>query len=341
MTAPIAVVIPVHNRADLLTETLDSLRAQSQPDWECIVVDDGSQPAEARRIEALTADDHRFRIIHLQKVVGGSEARNTGLHATASPHVVFLDSDDLLHPSALEQRLEAFAERPGLDFLVSPTYVLDTDIHQSTNLYNGVSAMPDLRRFLRRDVPWLSTGPTWRRESLLRIGAWDRNLPSWQDWELHVRALSRGLRYERIAGGASYWRPPTDHGSVGASVNNPDHLAAHLIVIRRLLHDPTPDPADIETWRGLVSITIWTCLRLKLASHGGEAERLWALLLANAPAPVLEFARYWKLCWRFYNTPLLGKMLWRIVPASSDRNLLPVQSPPWKQSAARRTWAAG
>ena len=50
----------------------------------------------------------------------------------------------------------------------------------------------DLLRFLFFECPWIITGPVWRRASLLRLGLFDESLPSWQDVDLHIRAIAAG-----------------------------------------------------------------------------------------------------------------------------------------------------
>jgi hypothetical protein len=53
-------------------------------------------------------------------------------------------------------------------------------------------------RFLLFELPWIITGPIWRKPSLLRLGMFDESLLSWQDFELHVRAIAAGAKYLRF-----------------------------------------------------------------------------------------------------------------------------------------------
>src|SRR5581483_9522770 len=92
----------------------------------------------------------------------------------------------------------------------------------------------DLARFLCFEAPWIITAPIWRRDTLMRLGAFDESLLSWQDIELHVRAICAGGRYLR--------RPEVDHHirwqfeETKVSVEqrrSPRHLAGALDVIDR------------------------------------------------------------------------------------------------------------
>ena len=75
-----SIVIPTHNRPDFLVRAIGSALAQTLPDVEVIVVDDGSQPP------AVAPTDHRVRLIRLDENRGNAAARNAGL-ATARGNV--------------------------------------------------------------------------------------------------------------------------------------------------------------------------------------------------------------------------------------------------------------
>jgi len=105
-----SVVIPVHNRASSILPTLESVRGQSWGDFECLVVDDGSDDSDALRAVVERLNDARFR--YLRRPNGGaSAARNTGMDAAQGDYIAFLDSDDRWLPAKLERDAEAAA--PG------------------------------------------------------------------------------------------------------------------------------------------------------------------------------------------------------------------------------------
>jgi glycosyltransferase involved in cell wall biosynthesis len=87
--------------------TLDSVLAQDLPGVECIVVDDGSHDGTAARVAARA--DPRLRLLR-QAQAGVSAARNAGLGMARAPAVLFLDADDMLHPTALSRLIAALDE---------------------------------------------------------------------------------------------------------------------------------------------------------------------------------------------------------------------------------------
>jgi glycosyltransferase involved in cell wall biosynthesis len=112
----VSVILPVHNRADVVPRAIESVLAQEFTDFELIVVDDGSSDESVRVAEAF--GDDRVRLIRLEKNRGGNAARNHGVHAAKAPLIAFLDSDDRYLPNKLARVVAEFERRPELDLLV-------------------------------------------------------------------------------------------------------------------------------------------------------------------------------------------------------------------------------
>src|SRR5436309_795558 len=96
-----SVLVPTYNQAHYVGQALDSLIGQSDPDWEAIVVNDGSTDGTAGILEAHRATDPRIRVIHKQNGGTGS-ALNEGLRHARGEWICWLSSDDLFHPRKLE-----------------------------------------------------------------------------------------------------------------------------------------------------------------------------------------------------------------------------------------------
>jgi glycosyltransferase involved in cell wall biosynthesis len=118
----VAVIIPTYNRAGPLRLAIESVRSQTYPGLEIIVVDDGSDDETADLLR--TYDDCRYiRISHsgLPAV-----ARNAGLRASSAAYISFLDSDDEWLPQKLHSQMEAMRETP-CGFVCSNAHVVSTD----------------------------------------------------------------------------------------------------------------------------------------------------------------------------------------------------------------------
>lgn len=115
----ISVIIPVYNCGQFLRRCLDSLISQSFEDWEAICINDGSKDNSGDILDEYAATDKRFKIVHKENE-GVSVARNTALKLVESDYIMFMDSDDFLHPQAMEI-CRHFADKDNSD-LVAYTY---------------------------------------------------------------------------------------------------------------------------------------------------------------------------------------------------------------------------
>lgn len=111
----ISVVLPTHNRADLLREAMASVQNQNWPDWELVVVDDGSTPPVHRQRD--DGIDQPVKWLRNEPAQGLSNARNRGIEAAEGDVVTFLDDDDLLTENALKAIALQFQQNPDLECL--------------------------------------------------------------------------------------------------------------------------------------------------------------------------------------------------------------------------------
>lgn len=111
----VAVVVGCHNQADFVEEAIVSVAAQSYPEFTCVVVDDCSTDGSAKRIEACLAglDDPRFTFVRHDRNRGQMETMASGLDASQSVFVAFVDADDAWEPEFLEYHIRAHLNPAG------------------------------------------------------------------------------------------------------------------------------------------------------------------------------------------------------------------------------------
>lgn len=105
----ISVVIPLYNKEDFISKTLGSVLDQTFPDFEVVVVDDGSTDGSKSVVESIS--DPRIRVLSISNS-GVSVARNTGIKVARYPWVAFLDADDWWAPRFLDEMAGAIKEYP-------------------------------------------------------------------------------------------------------------------------------------------------------------------------------------------------------------------------------------
>ena len=185
--ANISIVIPAYNQAVYLPESVQSVLNQTVADFEVIIVDDGS--TDNTREVALSFNDQRIYYI-FQENAGLSAARNTGIRNASGDYLLFLDSDDLLMPNALELHLAAKARHPQAGLFVGGW----VKINSSGSPLSEEQAPPQYIDFasLLTGNPFPVHGAMIARNWLDRIGLFDESLRSVEDWDLWLRFCIKG-----------------------------------------------------------------------------------------------------------------------------------------------------
>ena len=284
----VAIVTPTKNRRALLEETMGSVQAQSFADWEHIIVDDGSDDGTAEMVEARAKDDSRIRFIRRAgDKAGASVCRNIGVRSSRANYILFLDSDDLLTPDCLARRVPVLDRNADADFIIfQPSYFAKV-LHDHDHYRNDDFLGDDLTRFLYFEIPWIITSPLWRKAVLLRIGLFDESLPSWQDVELHVRAITSGLRYLRFREVDHHIRWDNRVDRISANQRkSPNHLKAAVPILETFESLVRQGPG--MTWirqRALCSLYFFVAERWVDIGRGWEAQQMWRRARARGLAP--------------------------------------------------------
>lgn len=120
-----SILMPSYNAADIITETLESLRAQTFADWECLVVDDASTDDTCAIVEAFP--DPRVRLIRHDENVGYADNLKRSFAYAQGTCLFLLGNDDILSPLCLERTKAAFDMAPDIAVVIRPYYMWETD----------------------------------------------------------------------------------------------------------------------------------------------------------------------------------------------------------------------
>jgi glycosyltransferase involved in cell wall biosynthesis len=176
-------VLPTRNRAHLIRNAVDSVFAQSYPQWELLIVDDGSTDDTASIIAELASTDDRIRLI-ASTGIGGAGARNLGLDAATGSIVTFLDDDNTMTPHWLRAVAEYMSRVPGCDALYGAQ--LREPIVPGRHCPIDVFFVADFDGARLREQNYIDLGTLAVRNGHPEL-RFDPELRALQDWEMIAR----------------------------------------------------------------------------------------------------------------------------------------------------------
>ncbi len=213
MLPSVSIIIPAHNAAETLGETLESVRRQTSPHWEAIVVENGSRDATAEIAAAWAAQDSRIRVA--TSASGVSIARNVGLGLARHPWILFLDADDWILPAHLERLTQRLADDPQLDAahcgwrrVDSTGAILNEDFGPPD---------PDLFPRLARTCVITIHSCITRRALIEAAGGFDATLRTCEDWDLWQRVARLGCRFGQVREVLACYRARAGSASMNAA----------------------------------------------------------------------------------------------------------------------------
>jgi len=108
--ALVSVIMPAHNAAGFIAESIRSVQQQTYFNWELLVIDDASRDGTSQIVEQLEAEDPRIKLHILPTNQGAGFSRNIGIKAATGKYISFLDADDLWKPHKLERQLRVMQQ---------------------------------------------------------------------------------------------------------------------------------------------------------------------------------------------------------------------------------------
>lgn len=295
----VSVITPTKNRIKLLCEAMDSVQRQSFEAWEHIIVDDGSEDGTAEEVARRAAADPRIRYLRrTNEKTGANVCRNIGVRESHAEIIVFLDSDDILESDCLCRRVAVLQRNTDLDFATFQTAVFEKMPGDLGRQLDPELLGDDLLRFLFFECPWIITGPVWRKASLLRLGLFDESLLSWQDMDLHIRAVAGHMKYLRFPEVDHHVRFGPDCRRTSAlQRSSPEHLKVAPAILKKFEHAVRSGPGmDWVRQRALCSLYFFVAENWVRADDLRSALEAWQNVRTRKLAgPVLTILGSWML----------------------------------------------
>jgi glycosyltransferase involved in cell wall biosynthesis len=200
----VSVIIPTYNYGHYIGDSLQSVRAQTYSNWECIVVDDGSTDNTAEVVARFCAEDPRIRYVSQNNGRQGA-ARNNGIRHARGEYFQFLDADDLIESEKIEQQIAFLHNNAEADIVYSDIRYFD-----SSNLAHirrvaivgedpwmpliSGSGKELLMRLVRNNIMPINA-PLIPRSVIEKVGFFDEGLTPVEDWAYHIRCAAAGTRF--------------------------------------------------------------------------------------------------------------------------------------------------
>lgn len=271
-TPLVSVVVPIHNGAQWLGQTLNSLFAQTYSHFEVVLVDDASTD-NLRKVLA-SFHDARLRVVHLQKNEGVSAARNHGIEMAKGDFVAFCDADDLCQPQRFQRQVEFLEEHQDIGLCGSAFSCFDT--HDRETVINPASDEEIRKALMQGNCFGLST--IMVRAGALKATRFDETLNVAEDYDLWTRLAASGVHLANLPDSLIryrlHWQQASRHKSAKL-----DQVARKIrsLYCAGLLGD---HQLLARLRSGSVGIEDMDATAQRIAGHAGHEPRAFRFMLA-------------------------------------------------------------
>jgi glycosyltransferase involved in cell wall biosynthesis len=192
----VSVVIPAYQAARRIRETLDSVFAQTYPNFEVVLVNDGSPDTEALE-SAIRSYGERLIYIR-QENRGPSGARNTAIRAARGKYIACLDSDDIYLPEHLA-RLVALLEENALDLVYCDSDFTRDGVHVGRAFQRQPQNPPvTFEKLLTEECGVTTSAMVASRQAMMDSGLFDERYRRCEDFDLWVHMSFRGAKMDLL-----------------------------------------------------------------------------------------------------------------------------------------------
>ncbi len=185
-----SIIVPVYNEEQFIQEALDSILAQTDSDWEALLIDDGSTDLTPKILDDYAKNDPRFRVFH--KPNGGqSTAINKGVQEARGEWLCWLSGDDYFHLQKLELHRRWIQDYPHARFFFSGFWLMEPDgkiVAYDLEWLNIENSAYHLISLFRCNYV-MGISICIKRESWLKNGGFDEKLRYAHDLDMWLRLM--------------------------------------------------------------------------------------------------------------------------------------------------------
>lgn len=202
MSPKVSILIPCYNAEQWIAQAIQSALDQTYSNKEVIVVDDGSSDRSLEIIQTF-GDAITWEA---QSNQGGNNARNRLLNLSSGTWIQYLDADDYLLPTKIEEQVQYLMNVPSADLVYSPSIL---------EHWNNGQVWQEILPIPQPHDPWVllarwylpqTNSPLWRKQAILDVSGWKSSQPCCQEHELYFRLLKTGKVFAYCESAKSVYR---------------------------------------------------------------------------------------------------------------------------------------
>ena len=203
----VSILIPCYNAESWVANAIESALAQTWPDKEVIVLDDGSTDNSLHVIKSF---GNRIRW-ETGPNRGSNSARNRLLELSSGEWLQYLDADDYLLKNKVAQQMDFIARQPDADVIFGPVMLEYTMASDSRLELIPIPEPYDEWVLLARWYLPQTGAALWRKQAIVEVGGWKQSQPCCQEHELYLRLLMTGKRFAYCAHSGAVYRQWSEH----------------------------------------------------------------------------------------------------------------------------------
>jgi glycosyltransferase involved in cell wall biosynthesis len=242
-TIKVSIITPVYNAADVIGETISSVLKQNYPDWEMIIVDDGSTDNVLEVVNEFAQKDSRIKFFR-QDNAGASAARNTAIRNAGYEWLLFLDADDWISEDFFGKMIPVLENDTSIDVVHCGWTRVQKDGATSKEVYGGEQA--DMFPSLAYYSPFAIHSCIVRKKLVEEAGGFDTSFKTCVDWDLWQRVARTGARFSMVKETMAFYR--TRPNSLSSNVNqfcfNGLQVISNAYTTDHRVQYPTPQYAN-------------------------------------------------------------------------------------------------
>jgi glycosyltransferase involved in cell wall biosynthesis len=195
----VSIIVPTFNELpEVLEASLGSLRTQTFPDFECIVIDESTDRAIATYCQAICRRDHRFRYHHPPSRIGLAASLNLGIQMAHAELIARFDADDICVNERLSMQIEFLKANPDVDVLGGSLEIIDNDGRPVASRKYPTRHQA-IARLLQFTTPMAHPTVMFKKRLLEQFGGYDSGFRYCEDLDLWLRLLRRGARFANLS----------------------------------------------------------------------------------------------------------------------------------------------